>query len=301
MWDKFAYVSLNSPYICTPNTLVLYTFGTTDTCECERQLLQAGGWSPDPWPRGRMAAAVCRALHSKNLLRRVNPTEFLFFQKNFKLVSSRPAGLIADQRIFLQQQSEWILFYCWYSLFCRIIGSLKIVYLLGRIQSINRNFGTGARLPPLLQFWIFLQIIWVAAAADDFSNVTRVFATYGRWTFCDLFPYGLGRHQSLRPNIKFLSPAIRVRRNIIAGFVSQWLWLFDAIAQSPLVLNMLAGGRVGGGGDAVLHTEPGTRLYFSNVFLPLYFLNYIFLSTFVFIDNIFEKKNPPGNTFCVGH
>ena len=47
---------------------------------------------------------------------------------------------------------------------------------------------------------------------------------------------------------------------------------------------------MGGGGDAVLHTEPGTWLYFSNVFLPLYFLNYIFLSTFVFIDNIFEKK-----------
>ena len=114
-----------------------------------RQLLQAGGWSPDRWPRAAMAAAVCPALHSKNLLWPVYPTEFLFFQKNFKLVSSRPAGLIADQRIFLQQQSEWILFYCWYSLFCRIIGSLKIVYLLGRIQSINRNFGTEAGLPPL--------------------------------------------------------------------------------------------------------------------------------------------------------
>ena len=60
---------------------------------------------------------------------------------------------------------------------------------------------------------------------------------------------------------------------------------------------MLAGGRVGGGGDAVLHTEPGTRLYFSNVFLPLYFLNYIFLSTFVFIDNIFEKKTHQATLF----
>ena len=118
---------------------------------------------------GSLAAGPhgCCSLPSSSL-KKSFPTEFLFFQKNFKLVSSRQAGLIADQRIFLQQQSEWILFYCWYSLFCRIIGSLKIVYLLGRIQSINRNFGAEAGLPTLLQFWIFLQIIWVPAAADDF-------------------------------------------------------------------------------------------------------------------------------------
>ena len=126
----------------------------------------ASGRGPIP---GSLAAGPhgCCSLPSSSL-KKSFPTEFLFFQKNFKLVSSRQAGLIADQRIFLQQQSEWILFYCWYSLFCRIIGSLKIVYLLGRIQSINRNFGAEAGLPTLLQFWIFLQIIWVPAAADDF-------------------------------------------------------------------------------------------------------------------------------------
>ena len=258
----------------------------------------ASGRGPIP---GSLAAGPhgCCSLPSSSL-KKSFPTEFLFFQKNFKLVSSRPAGLIADQRIFLQQQSEWILFYCWYSLFCRIIGSLKIVYLLGRIQSINRNFGAEAGLPTLLQFWIFLQIIWVPAAADDFFlNFTRVFATYGRWTFCDLCPYGLGRHQSLRPNIKFLSPAIRVRRNIIAGFVSQWLWLFDAIAQSPLVLNMLAGGRVGGGMQFYIQSPaPGciSQMYFCHcIFSTTSFSQLLFLST------IFLKKNSPGHNFCVGH
>ena len=132
----------------------------------------ASGRGPIP---GSLAAGPhgCCSLPSSSL-KKSFPTEFLFFQKNFKLVSSRPAGLIADQRIFLQQQSEWILFYCWYSLFCRIIGSLKIVYLLGRIQSINRNFGAEAGLPTLLQFWIFLQIIWVPAAADDFFKISLV-------------------------------------------------------------------------------------------------------------------------------
>ena len=56
---------------------------------------------------------------------------------------------------------------------------------------------------------------------------------------------------------------------------------------------------MGGGGDAVLHTEPGTWLYFSNLFLPLYFLNYMFLSTFVFIDNIFEKKTHQATLFVL--
>ena len=148
------------------NPLVLYTFGNTCEgvwgCFC---LLHVAG------PHG------CCSLPSSSLKKSfaTSVTDWIFvFPKNFKLVSSRPTGLIADQRIFLQQQSEWILFYCWYSLFCRIIGSLKIVYLLGRIQSINRNFGAEAGLPTLLQFWIFLQIIWVPAAADDFFKISLV-------------------------------------------------------------------------------------------------------------------------------
>ena len=129
------------------------------------------------WEAGSLAAGPhgCCSLPSSSLKKSFATSEpdwIFVFPKKFKLVSSRPTGLIADQRIFLQQQSEWILFYCWYSLFCRIIESLKIVYLLGRIQSINRNFGAEAGLPTLLQFWIFLQIIWVPAAADDFFKIS---------------------------------------------------------------------------------------------------------------------------------
>ena len=92
------------------------------------------------------------------------------------------------------------------------------------MQNLQHNFWKWECPPPLPPVWTMFK-------------KTALFLRDG-------FPYGLGCHQSLRLNIKFLSPAIRVCRNIIAGFVSQWLWLFDAIAQSPLVLNMLAGGRV---------------------------------------------------------